>query len=110
MKKRIKLTEAQLHNVIRKCINEALNGEAEGNATYEDYKQFLGGQTPVFEFGDNIVYVDYDEATGNLVSGGATNAGFYPDGEAEIPVEDGDFQSAMEEMYAQLSEKYGDFE
>lgn len=54
--------------------------------------------------------MDYDEATGNLVSGGATNAGFYPDGEAEIPVEDGDFQSAMEEMYTQLSEKYGDFE
>lgn len=30
MKQRIRLTESQLHNVIRKCINEALN-DYEGN-------------------------------------------------------------------------------
>ena len=110
MKKRIKLTESQLHNVIRRCINEALNSEVEGNATYEDYIQYLRGKIPVFEFGDNIVYVDYDATTGNLVSGAVTNIGFHSNGDAEIPVVDGDFQSAMEEMYAQLSEKYGDFE
>lgn len=52
------------------------------------------------------MYVDYDEATGCLCSGYVTNIGFHKDGEVEVPVVDGDFQAALEEVYSQLCCKH----
>ena len=40
--------------------------------------------------------------TGCLCSGYVTNIGFHKDGEVEVPVVDGDFQEALEEVYSQL--------
>lgn len=74
-----------------------------GMTTYDDWSNYLGGKEPVFEFEDGLVYVDFDENNGTLCSGHVTNIGFHKDGEVEVPVEDGDFQSALEEVYSQLS-------
>ncbi|MCQ2190655.1 MAG: hypothetical protein MJY63_03315 [Paludibacteraceae bacterium] len=41
--KRIRLTESQLHNVIRRCINEAL-GEGRKNRPLSDYQNDLNNQ------------------------------------------------------------------
>lgn len=106
-KNRIRLTESQLHNVIKESVRRVLNemnfGAETTNAPYDAWSQFLGGKEPLFEFEDGIVYVDYDENSGTLCSGHVTNVGFHKDGEVEVPVEDGNFQAALEEVYSQLS-------
>ena len=76
------------------------------NPPYEAWSEYLHGKEPLFEFKDGIIYVDYDENNGTLCSGGVTNVGFHKDGEVEVPVIDGDFQSALEEVYEQLSLKH----
>ena len=73
------------------------------NVPYEAWSEYLGGKSPMFEFEDGIIYVDYDESNGTLCSGHVTNNGFHKDGEVEVPVYDGDFQAALEEVYSQLS-------
>lgn len=100
---KIILTESELKRMVIEAV-EATMGEL--NPTYDEWSQFLGGREPMFELGDEVVYVDYDEERGVLCSGGVTNAGFYQDGQVEVPVENGDFQSALEEIYSQLSAKY----
>ena len=110
--KRIRLTESQLHNVIKESVRKILrenNGDTEMNAPYSEWEKFLGGKEPLFEFYnsetddyDNI-YVDYDEESGMLDSGYVTNIGFHKDGTASVEVFDGDFQSAMEEIYDKIS-------
>lgn len=100
---KIILTESELKRMVAEAV-EATMGEL--NPTYDEWSQFLGGREPMFELGDEVVYVDYDEERGVLCSGGVTNAGFYQDGQVEVPVENGDFQSALEEIYSQLSAKY----
>ena len=77
------------------------------NPSYEEWSDFLNGKEPVFEFGDgNIVYVDYDEKNGTLCSGFVTNVGFHKDGDVEVPVKDGHFDWAMDNVYEQLCAKY----
>lgn len=49
MKKRIRLTEAQLHNVIRRCVNEALDGDNDYASTgnpydFDDYSDDNSGE------------------------------------------------------------------
>ena len=73
------------------------------NVPYEAWSEYLGGKSPMFEFEDGIIYVDYDESNGTLCSGHVTNVGFHKDGEVEVPVYDGNFQAALEEVYDQLS-------
>ena len=106
-KNRIRLSEAQLHRVIKESVRKVLKEEMEGsNATYDARSKCLHGREPLFEFEDGLVYVDYDENTGCLNSGHVTNIGFHKDGEVEVPVENGDFQSASEEVYSQLCLKH----
>lgn len=111
MKKNIvRLTESQLHGIIKESVKRVLremNGE---NAPYSAWSAFLRGRTPLFEFADGIVYVDYDEANGTLCSGGVTNIGFHKDGEVEVPVINGDFQSAIEEVYDRLASIHEEME
>lgn len=109
-KNKIRLTESQLHGIIKESVKRVLremNGE---NAPYSAWEAFLRGKTPAFEFADGITYVDYDEANGTLCSGGVTNIGFHKDGEVEVPVIDGDFQSAIEEMYDRLASRRYDMQ
>ena len=73
------------------------------NVPYEAWSEYLHGKEPMFEFEDGIIYVDYDENNGTLCSGHVTNNGFHKDGEVEVPVYDGNFQAALEEVYDQLS-------
>ena len=73
------------------------------NVPYEAWSEYLHGKEPLFEFEDGIIYVDYDENNGTLCSGHVTNVGFHKDGEVEVPVYDGNFQAALEEVYDQLS-------
>lgn len=93
--------ESRLRRMIREAVKSALNENE--NVPYEAWSEFLNGREPLFEFEDGITYVDYDENKGTLCSGGVTNIGFHKDGEVEVPVIDGDFQSALEEVYSQLS-------
>lgn len=95
-------TEEQLHRVIKESIKRVLNEMENDNVTYDAWSQYLGGKEPVFEFEDGLTYVDYDENNGVLCSGHLTNIGFHKDGEVEVPVEDGNFQAALEEVYSQL--------
>lgn len=92
--------ESKLRGMIREAVKSALNENE--NVPYEAWSEFLNGREPLFEFEDGIIYVDYDENKGTLCSGGVTNIGFHKDGEVEVPVIDGDFQSALEEVYSQL--------
>lgn len=93
--------ESRLRRMIREAVKSALNENE--NVPYEAWSEFLNGREPLFEFEDGIIYVDYDENKGTLCSGGVTNIGFHKDGEVEVPVIDGDFQSALEEVYSQLA-------
>lgn len=106
-KNRIILTESKLRKLIKENVKRVLNemdfGSETTNVPYEAWSQFLGGKEPLFEFEDGLVYVDYDENSGTLCSGHVTNIGFHKDGEVEVPVEDGNFQAALEEVYSQLS-------
>ena len=100
------ISESKLRSMISKSIKNILKEsfyEEEENASYEDWSRYLNGKEPLFEFADGIVYVDYDEASGCLCSGYVTNIGFHKDGEVEVPVEGGDFQSALEEVYYHLA-------
>lgn len=99
---KIKLTENILKKLIKKSTAKILKEMEMGNIPYEEWREYLHGRDPLFEFEDGIVYVDYDEATGCLCSGYVTNIGFHKDGEVEVPVVDGDFQAALEEVYSQL--------
>ena len=98
----IRISESTLHNIIKESVKRVLRENNEINPPYEMWTKYLNGRTPIFEFEDGIVYVDYDENSGCLCSGHVTNYGFHKNGEVEVPVEDGDFQSALEEVYDQL--------
>ena len=110
--KKIQLTESQLHRVIKESVKKILKEEDIYNGQYPSYQEwpdFLHGKMPIFEFYnqkeddyDNI-YVDYNEESGTLQSRGVTNAGFYPDGNVEVSVEDGDFESAINEFFDKLT-------
>ncbi len=102
-KNKLKLTESGLKKIIKESTAKILKEMETENVPYEAWSQYLGGKSPMFEFEDGIIYVDYDESNGTLCSGHVTNAGFHKDGEVEVPVYDGDFQAALEEVYSQLS-------
>ena len=101
-KKTIRLNESMLNRIIKESVKMVLRESNEINPPYEMWEKYLNGKEPVFEFKDGIIYVDYDETSGCLCSGYVTNAGFYQDGEVEVPVEDDDFQSALEDVYDKL--------
>ena len=102
-KNKLKLTESGLKKLIKESTAKILKEMETENVPYEAWSEYLGGKSPMFEFEDGIIYVDYDESNGTLCSGHVTNAGFHKDGEVEVPVYDGDFQAALEEVYSQLS-------
>ena len=106
MKRKIRLTESQLNRVIKESVNMILREMVENKPSYSDWIKFLHGREPIFEIDDDIVYVDYDEQSGCICAGGVSNAGFYSDGSAEIAVQDGDFESALSELYYQLQDFY----
>lgn len=101
-KNTIRLNESTLNRIIKESVKRVLRENSEINPPYEMWVRFLKGRTPIFEFEDGVVNVDYDETSGCLCSGHVTNSGFHENGEVEVPVEDGDFQSALEEVYDQL--------
>ena len=107
-KNTIRLTESRLRGMIREAVKSILMENE--NVPYEAWGEFLNGKEPLFEFEDGIIYVDYDENKGTLCSGGVTNVGFHKDGEVEVPVIDGNFQSALEEVYSQLSYNHEELE
>lgn len=102
-KNKSKLTESGLKKIIKESTAKILKEMETENVPYEAWSEYLHGKEPMFEFEDGIIYVDYDENNGTLCSGHVTNVGFHKDGEVEVPVEDGDFQAALEEVYSQLS-------
>lgn len=102
-KNKVKLTESGLKKLIKESTAKILKEMETENVPYEAWSEYLGGKSPMFEFEDGIIYVDYDENNGTLCSGHVTNVGFHKDGEVEVPVYDGDFQAALEEVYGQLS-------
>lgn len=53
MKKRIRLTEAQLHNVIRKCINEEMNRQKLGER-WNYYRNELGDEQLIDDVRDYL--------------------------------------------------------
>ena len=108
---KIRLTEAQLHRVIKESVKKILKEymENEQYPSYQEWSNFLHGTAPIFEFynqenddWDNI-YADYNEKMGTIQSGSVTNIGFHPDGEVKVAVEDGDFDAAINEFYDKLS-------
>ena len=101
-KNTIRLNESTLNRIIKESVKRILMENSENNPPYEMWMKFLNGRMPLLEFEDGVVYVDYDETIGCLCSGHVTNIGFHKDGEVEVPVEDDDFQSALEEVYDQL--------
>lgn len=102
-KNKVKLTENGLKKLIKESTAKILKEMETENVPYEAWSEYLGGKSPMFEFEDGIIYVDYDENNGTLCSGHVTNVGFHKDGEVEVPVYDGNFQAALEEVYDQLS-------
>lgn len=102
-KNKVKLTENGLKKLIKESTAKILKEMETENVPYEAWSEYLHGKEPLFEFEDGIIYVDYDENNGTLCSGHVTNVGFHKDGEVEVPVYDGDFQAALEEVYDQLS-------
>ena len=100
--KTIQLNESMLKSIIKESVKRVLRENNEINPPYEMWTKYLNGRTPIFEFEDGIIYVDYDETSGCLCSGYVTNIGFHKDGEVEVPVENDDFQSALEEVYEKL--------
>ena len=102
-KNNVKLTENGLKKLIKESTAKILKEMETENVPYEAWSEYLGGKSPIFEFEDGIIYVDYDENNGTLCSGHVTNVGFHKDGEVEVPVYDGNFQAALEEVYDQLS-------
>lgn len=110
MKKAI--NESQLRQIVAESVKRILKEMNEDHASYADWESFLGGKEPIFDFRDGNVYIDYDEATGCgcLCSGYVTNNGFHKDGECEVPVENGDFQSALEEIYGELLSNHQEYD
>lgn len=102
-KNKVKLTENGLKKLIKESTAKILKEMETENVPYEAWLEYLHGKEPLFEFEDGIIYVDYDENNGTLCSGHVTNVGFHKDGEVEVPVYDGNFQAALEEVYDQLS-------
>lgn len=102
-KNKVKLTENGLKKLIKESTAKILKEMETENVPYEAWSEYLHGKEPLFEFEDDIIYVDYDENNGTLCSGHVTNVGFHKDGEVEVPVYDGNFQAALEEVYDQLS-------
>ena len=102
-KNKVKLTENGLKKLIKESTAKILKEMETENVPYEAWSECLHGREPLFEFEDGIIYVDYDENNGTLCSGYVTNVGFHKDGEVEVPVYNGDFQAALEEVYDQLS-------
>lgn len=102
-KNKLKLTESGLKKLIKESTAKILKEMETENVPYEAWSEYLHGKEPLFEFEDGIIYVDYDENNGTLCSGHVTNNGFHKDGEVEVPVYNGDFQAALEEVYDQLS-------
>ena len=102
-KNKVKLTENGLKKLIKESTAKILKEMETENVPYEAWSEYLHGKEPLFEFEDGIIYVDYDESNGTLCSGHLTNVGFHKDGEVEVPVYDGNFQAALEEVYDQLS-------
>lgn len=102
-KNKVKLTENGLKKLIKESTAKILKEMETENVPYEAWSEYLHGKEPIFEFEDGIIYVDYDENNGTLCSGHVTNVGFHKDGEVEVPVYDGNFQAALEEVYDQLS-------
>ena len=102
-KNKVKLTEDRLKKIIKESAARILKEMETGNVPYEAWSEYLHGKEPMFEFEDGPIYIDYDENNGTLCSGHVTNIGFHKDGEVEVPVVDGNFQAAMEEIYSQLS-------
>ena len=102
-KNKVKLTENGLKKLIKESTAKILKEMETENVPYEAWSEYLHGKEPLFEFEDGIIYVDYDENNGTLCSGHVTNVGFHKDGEVEVPVYDGNFQAALEEVYDQLS-------
>lgn len=102
-KNKVKLTENGLKKLIKESTAKILKEMETENVPYEAWSEYLHGKEPLFEFEDGIIYVDYDENNGTLCSGHLTNVGFHKDGEVEVPVYDGNFQAALEEVYDQLS-------
>ena len=102
-KNKLKLTESGLKKIIKESTAKILKEMETENVPYEAWSEYLHGKEPIFEFEDGIIYVDYDENNGTLCSGHVTNVGFHKDGEVEVPVYDGNFQAALEEVYDQLS-------
>lgn len=102
-KNKVKLTENGLKKLIKESTAKILKEMETENVPYEAWLEYLHGKEPLFEFEDGIIYVDYDENNGTLCSGHLTNVGFHKDGEVEVPVYDGNFQAALEEVYDQLS-------
>ena len=102
-KNKVKLTENGLKKLIKESTAKILREMETENVPYEAWSEYLHGKEPLFEFEDGIIYVDYDENNGTLCSGHVTNVGFHKDGEVEVPVYDGNFQAALEEVYDQLS-------
>ena len=131
---KIKLTENQLRRVINESVKKIIReyeddvlDDTEDNAdydtdyaedneeddypSYDEWSKYLNGKEPVFEFYnkktddyDNI-YVDYNPMKGILETGSVSNLGFSPDGDIKIRVEDGNFQSALEQLYEELTDK-----
>ena len=102
-KNKVKLTENGLKKLIKESTAKIVKEMETENVPYEAWSEYLHGKEPLFEFEDGIIYVDYDENNGTLCSGHVTNVGFHKDGEVEVPVYDGNFQAALEEVYDQLS-------
>ena len=90
-KNKLKLTESGLKKLIKESTAKILKEMETENVPYEAWSEYLGGKSPMFEFEDGIIYVDYDENNGTLCSGHVTNNGFHKDGEVEVPVYDGNF-------------------
>ena len=109
--KKIKLTENQLHRVIKESVKKILREEWQNEQypSYQDWSDFLHGKEPMFEFYNqedddyDSIYADYNEENGTLQSGSVTNIGFHPNGDVEVSVEDGDFDSAINEFYDELT-------
>ena len=60
MKQRIRLTESQLHTIIRKCVNEAINTQKRDIYTIEVYNETREEQ--YYDAEATTRYYDIDEA------------------------------------------------
>lgn len=108
MKKIIRITESKLNKMIVESVKRILKEEEELHPSYQDWSKFLNNKEPVFEFYNHElddydnVYADYNEENGTIQSGYVTNTGFHPDGKVEVSVENGNFDTALNEFYNKL--------